>query len=607
MHPYGIHSTILAVIISLHCMAQVSLGIETSDYNQAIDLPDFSILVQGEVLPVAQSTLSYDGEDAIAFGPHYKSDTQQNNARSSIQITIYGPTTVSWITKGPVATFIKIYDENYGRLIEQTELEDGWILNEFNAKYSEQYEFEWNVDADRENSDEAIIGYLDKVNIDLSPIISSQPSDTIERTGNSAKLQVAIYHATPDTLYQWRENGEDIEEATQASLTIEDVSPSDLLKDFDVIIVTEHGTVTSLPTKITDKTKLSQSLDNSDLDFNFTHWIPTNDSESVGGSAAKATGPSWEAAELHTTVQGPVKIRYAYKVYRGEISDEDWLTSIDVSLEAKETVDDSSPSQIQYADTEVNFHQGSGWRSLTAIIPKEGSYELTLSLDASRHYEWDGFDIYPSEDEEISVLLDYIKLIYIIDDDGDETKLLWPTSNKTIGPPINFDESATYQWLKNGLPIEGATNQTLSFLSDNPTPGIYRLQAQSGGKTYESSATQVFGALHDDDFDGLPNSLEIALRTSPSLKSQNLHFHRVFNEEWVVDPNGYHREKITYWKPYLNIPNTLGDCDCTVVVEGSYDLINWVELTKNDIGYRYGTDNSNWKTPIPFVRYKLTH
>lgn len=447
-----------------------------------------------------------------------------------------------------------------------------------------------------------------KVNVDLSPIISSQPSDTIVRTGNSAKLQVAIYHATPNTQYQWRANGEDIEGATESSLSIEDLTPSDLLKDFDVVVTTDHGTVTSLPTKITDKTELSQSLDNSDLNFDFTHWIPVDDSESVGGSSAKASGPSWSEAKLYTTVQGPVKIRYAYKVYRGDISDKDWLTSIGVSLEAKKTGDDSSQSQMQYDSTEMDFHSGSGWRSLTATIPEDGSYELTFSLDTSRHYEWDGFDIYPSEEEKISVLIDYIKLIYIIDDDGAETKLLWPTSNMTIGPPTSFDESATYQWLKNGLPIAEATNPTLSFVSDNTNPsGTYRLEARNGGKTYESSAIRVFGALHDEDFDGLPNSLEIALRTSPSRKSQNLHFRRVFNEEWVVEPNGYHREMIAYWKPYTNIPNTLGDCDCTVVVEGSYDLINWVVLTKNDIGYRDRTNNSNWENPIPFVRYKLSH
>lgn len=87
----------------------------------------------------------------------------------------------------------------------------------------------------------------------IAPVITSQPSaparDLYE--GNTVTLTVAA-SGTPPLRYQWRKAGSDLAGKTTADLTFTSITVADT-GTYDVVVTSDHGTVTSTPVTLTIK------------------------------------------------------------------------------------------------------------------------------------------------------------------------------------------------------------------------------------------------------------------------------------------------------------------------------------------------------------------
>lgn len=76
-----------------------------------------------------------------------------------------------------------------------------------------------------------------------SPLILDQPTNLVLSVGDSAALSVAVFGALPLT-YQWTMNGNNLSQATNSSLLLENVQ-TNLTGTYSVIVKNEYGAITS--------------------------------------------------------------------------------------------------------------------------------------------------------------------------------------------------------------------------------------------------------------------------------------------------------------------------------------------------------------------------
>ncbi|MCC5789070.1 MAG: immunoglobulin domain-containing protein [Opitutales bacterium] len=87
------------------------------------------------------------------------------------------------------------------------------------------------------------------------PEILNQPNSQVAAVGETVTFSV-LAEGDPTLLYQWRKDGVDIDEATGATLTLEDVEMDDAA-NYSVVVTNDYGTVTSSNASLT----VQESLD----------------------------------------------------------------------------------------------------------------------------------------------------------------------------------------------------------------------------------------------------------------------------------------------------------------------------------------------------------
>ena len=129
----------------------------------------------------------------------------------------------------------------------------------------------------------------------LSPNIVTNPASQIITAGGTAKFLVAAT-GIPDPTYQWQVNGTNIDNATNATLTIPGAT-TDNAGPYTVIVTTSSGTVTSAPAALTVNPNVAPAFNALATDFT------TNVGANIRISFAATDDPSQTLT--YTLLAGP--------------------------------------------------------------------------------------------------------------------------------------------------------------------------------------------------------------------------------------------------------------------------------------------------------------
>jgi uncharacterized delta-60 repeat protein len=122
----------------------------------------------------------------------------------------------------------------------------------------------------------------------LDPIIVSGPASKTVNVGGSTSLAVSAMGTAP-LCYQWRKNGQALEEMTGAQLTLTNSQLEDI-GEYDVLVSSDYGTVTSAPVVLSVNVALPDSFNPTADGTVYSMAIEANGRILVGGAFANLAG-----------------------------------------------------------------------------------------------------------------------------------------------------------------------------------------------------------------------------------------------------------------------------------------------------------------------------
>ena len=348
----------------------------------------------------------------------------------------------------------------------------------------------------------------------LPPKITTQPLTQSAAVGGSVEFSVV---ATGKNLeYRWKKNGTHIENGTEDTLTLSDISSADA-GSYTVTVSNSGGAVTSKPAKLTvlappeiTKQPLEQTVaEGGKVTFSVeaTGTAPLKFQWMKGGSPISgATKATYVIAKALASHAGDYSVKVS--------NDIDFTVSDEVSLEV------TIPKPVITK------------QPLGSTVAEGGTAKLSVTAKGSElTYQWfkDGTEL--SDETDATLTLSEVEMdsageytVIVTNDGGEVESKVARIIVKTLPPKITtqplaqsaavgddsveFTVEATggdlvYQWKKNGTAIEDATEDTLT-LSDisSADAGSYTVTVSNSGGTVTSKAAKLTISLAPTSLEG---------------------------------------------------------------------------------------------------------
>jgi hypothetical protein len=279
------------------------------------------------------------------------------------------------------------------------------------------------------------------------PAISVQPVGQTILQGLSANFTVGAGGFTP-IFYQWQFNGNPVFGATNSSLTLNNVAPSQA-GTYSVVVSNALGSVTSSNALlvVVPTVPLPFALNNANLTWSTdlgTPWYgQTNDSHDGVASARSYSIGDGQQTTLQTVTTGPGVLTFWWKV--SSQTNTDILTFSDLS---------ASLTNMQQISGEVD------WNQQTVYLPAgvqtvQWTYAKDASLSSGSDIGWV---------DQVSYVPGIIQPQIVTQPVGKGTLAAQPVtfSVTALGTPV-----LAYQWRLNGVDLPGATSPSLTL--SNPS------------------------------------------------------------------------------------------------------------------------------------------
>ena len=306
---------------------------------------------------------------------------------------------------------------------------------------------------------------LDDVAVDArpAPAILAQPASQMVPSGWNATFAVLAGSSTP-LAYQWQFNGINLAAATTNALTLVNVQ-SNQAGAYAVVVSDAYSSVTSALATLTVLMPLGQAVDAPGLVWSSTGnaaWF-SESNVTHDGLAAAQSGliTDSQSSSIQTTVTGPGNLSFGWKV-----SSEEWFDYLTFYIDGLQQAAISGEVDWQ----QQVFAVGNGSHTLIWTYAKDPS--VSVGMDAG----WLDQVIFTTNPPVIT--------LQPLSQKGTMGAAMVLSATASGAPPI------TYQWLKNGTNLNGATSTSYSIsTATRRDSGVYQVVASNpGGGTPSSNA-----------------------------------------------------------------------------------------------------------------------
>ena len=262
---------------------------------------------------IGQNVTTHDGVDAA------RSPVTAHSATASMQATIAGPGTVNFWWKvssqtNSDALIFYVGSSEQARISGETE----WRQASFSIPAGNQV-IKWTYSKNSSVVAGQDRGWVDQlVFVPTPPTVTTHPVGTNVDQGATPSFSVAA-SGTPPLFYQWRLNGSDLPDATNATLALPGVQPSQA-GNYSVVVMNAAGSANSLSAALTVNTllPLAEALDGSNLVWSTSGsplWVGQLAVTKDGVDAARiAAVPHSGSASMQVTLTGPGTVSFWWKV-----------------------------------------------------------------------------------------------------------------------------------------------------------------------------------------------------------------------------------------------------------------------------------------------------
>ncbi len=341
------------------------------------------------------------------------------------------------------------------------------------------------------------------------PVITSQPASGTNAAGATATFTVNATGADPLN-YQWLKNGTPLSAATSATLTLVNVADSDAA-GYAVVITNAVGSATSsnATLSVLDAPTINgqpvglTNLAGTTAIFTVTaggasplsfQWV--KDGTNTLGDGDGISGSSTASLTL-SNVLGAAAANYAVVISNAAGT----VTSGPAPLAVIDPIITNQPVSVAgNAGATIEFSVGAygtspAYQWLKGAIPINGATNATLSLANISDADTGDYSVIVSN--EFGSVTSSVAGLNVIDSQTPLTIVTQPVSITSIaGSTAIFTVGATgnpplsYQWLKNSLPISGATDATLTLanVADADAAGYRVVVSDDSGSIYSLPA-----------------------------------------------------------------------------------------------------------------------
>lgn len=438
-----------------------------SDLSEAIDNPELTITQGGYGDIIAQSETTHDGVDAIELS------TIANQNEFWFQTTIEGPATVSFYYRfepDRISNWAKFYIDGIQKMRDHfghyNGTRDGfnWTLHEYEILTEGSHTLRWAVNHSYYVDDDTK-AWVDELVVDRAPIIKAQPTPVNVDEGEPVELSVEV-NLPEKVIYQWRQNGIPIPEATSSSLTIESAQPS-TVGVYDVAVSNAYGTTESTPVDVFVFSQFGAAIEQPDFEWRTSGigWSPQSAVSHDGVDSLELDSRDTpKAIWFETSINGPFSLSYWWKLENEQLQDK---------------------VELAINGTPVALYDGNGdWAMAEYETLQVGSHDVrwTFTPDPSTDKDYNTFGWV----DELNI--EYVPSIV--------------TSPQDIavdaGGPIVLEVTAVaetaieYQWYRNGVALAGETNAQLNIASASVDDGgSYHVVASTESRSAESDPATV--------------------------------------------------------------------------------------------------------------------
>ena len=307
---------------------------------------------------------------------------------------------------------------------------------------------------------------LDNVKVDSTPTpsILAQPASQTVPSGWNATFAVLAGGSTP-LAYQWQFDGINLAGATTNAVTLANVQ-SNQAGAYMVVVRNAYSSVTSAVATLTVLMPLGQAVDAPGLVWSTTGnaaWV-SESSVNHNGLAAAQSGliTDNQSSSLQTTVTGPGTLSFWWKV-----SSEQWFDYLTFYIDGLQQAAISGEVDWQ----QQAFAVGGGSHALIWTYAKDPS--VSVGMDAG----W--------LDQVIFTANPPVFILQPLSQKGAMGATMTLLGAASGAPPV------TYQWLKDGTNLSGATSTNYVIAkATRRDSGVYQIVASNpGGGTPSSNAT----------------------------------------------------------------------------------------------------------------------
>jgi len=303
--------------------------------------------------------------------------------------------------------------------------------------------------------------WIDKVELDYKPIITKNLEYASVQPGQSHTFEVQTASISPVS-YQWMRNGIELPGETESTFSLENISTSDS-GYYRVRTTNEQGTTDSGSAFLGISENLGAAVEQPHIEWTFgdpSKWFAQSDVTLDGVDALMCVVPNEAEPEtnwIRANIQGPFRLSY-------------WIR------------EDTSRDEL---NTSLAANSGTSlWRQ--QVIKWNSNHPPSARIP-----------IYP-QTPNARIYIDQIEILRV---PFFESHPL--STSVSEGQTLSFEAEihsatlATYQWLKEGVPLTGATNSRLLIpnakLADSGNYSV-RVTNNDGTVISESATAHVFPA-----------------------------------------------------------------------------------------------------------------
>lgn len=405
--------------------SQTAFARVSNPLGDALDQPELQWTTSDDSAWYTQNSISLDGEDTL--------ETRLSNEAvvQWLETTIDGPATVSflWRLIGESTQFSFFVDEQIAYWLSEPTL---WTPSSFEILEPGPHTIRWELSGFGDSASE--IAWLDTVEISRKPIISAQPSAQLIAIDQAFSLAVEAASSSPLS-YQWIKDETPLPGETNAILNRS--GSLDELGVYRVEIANENGAVSSETAIIESIGIVNEGLDIVGLDWQVVDngIVRLQSYQTTDGEDALLLETE-DTIELETVFNGPAHIEIDWRLENGHGG------GVNLLVDDRNLISDNSDSD---------------WETARLLVNEAGAHTLTFRL-----YRFEG------SETDVKLYLDQLRIHQApIILRHPESGILQPDAPQTLSVIGQSGSSISYQWRKDGSPIDGATESTFSIL--NPT------------------------------------------------------------------------------------------------------------------------------------------